>query len=123
MSGDATDDVWIEICPPDHPDVRGRGPATRLLLELEAHALRRQVQTMRLETNRSLGDAIGLYRRSGYVEVPPFNDKPYAHHWFAKMLARVTCTRHSHALTASKIRSEGPKAGEKWTIVRMFGPT
>jgi hypothetical protein len=40
-----------------------------------------------LETNRSLTEAIALYRASAYVEVPPFNAEPYAHHWFEKRLA------------------------------------
>jgi len=29
---------------------------------------------------------MALYRRSGYREVPPFNDEPHAHHWFEKAL-------------------------------------
>ena len=40
----------------------------------------------RLETNRALDEAIGLYRDSGYREVAAFNDEPYAHHWFEKSL-------------------------------------
>ena len=27
-----------------------------------------------------------IYRSSGYVEVAPFNDERYAHHWFEKVL-------------------------------------
>jgi hypothetical protein len=27
-----------------------------------------------------------LYRTAGYREVTPFNDEPYAHHWFEKTL-------------------------------------
>ncbi len=42
---------------------------------------------MRLETNKTLKEAGGLYRSSGYVEVEAFNDEPYAHHWFEKRLA------------------------------------
>jgi DNA-binding MarR family transcriptional regulator/GNAT superfamily N-acetyltransferase len=61
-------------------EVRGLGVGKRLLVELEARAPGRT----RLETSRHLTDAIGLYRRSGYVEVPPFNDEPFAHHWFEK---------------------------------------
>ena len=38
----------------------------------------------RLETNRNLPEALELYRLAGYVEVAPFNDEPYAHHWFQK---------------------------------------
>ena len=31
-------------------------------------------------------EAIALYRATGYVEIEPFNDEPYAHHWFRKDL-------------------------------------
>lgn len=41
---------------------------------------------VRLETNESLVEAIALYRSAGYAEVEPFNDEPYAHHWFEKRL-------------------------------------
>jgi len=43
-------------------------------------------RTARLETNRTLTEAIGLYRASGYREVAAFNDEPYAQHWFEKTL-------------------------------------
>jgi hypothetical protein len=45
------------------------------------------VRTVRLETNRTLTEAIALYRSAGYEEVAPFNDEAYAHHWFEKGLA------------------------------------
>ena len=38
------------------------------------------------ETNKTLTEAISLYRSAGYREVDPFNDEPYAHHWFEKKL-------------------------------------
>lgn len=41
---------------------------------------------MRPETHRTLIEAIHLYRSAGYEEVEPFNDEPYAHHWFRKDL-------------------------------------
>jgi ribosomal protein S18 acetylase RimI-like enzyme len=41
---------------------------------------------VRLETNRTLNEAIALYRSAGYHEVDRFNDEPYAHHWFEKRL-------------------------------------
>jgi len=28
-----------------------------------------------------------MYRQAGYVEVPAFNDEPFAHHWFEKTLS------------------------------------
>jgi DNA-binding MarR family transcriptional regulator/GNAT superfamily N-acetyltransferase len=66
--------------------VRGLGLGRRLLTELEAHAAANGAQAVRLETNRALGEAIGLYRAAGYHETAPFNDEPYAHHWFEKTL-------------------------------------
>ncbi len=72
--------MWVS------PAVRGLGLGRRLLAELEAHAAARGVRALRLETNRTLGEAISLYRTAGYREVAPFNDEPYAHHWFEKAL-------------------------------------
>jgi DNA-binding MarR family transcriptional regulator/GNAT superfamily N-acetyltransferase len=68
------------------PSVRGLGLGRRLLAELEARAAARGVRVLRLETNRALGEAIGLYRAAGYREVTAFNDEPYAHHWFEKSI-------------------------------------
>jgi len=65
---------------------RGLGLGRRLLAELEAHAARSSSPVVRLETNGSLTEAIALYRSAGYSEVAPFNDEPYAHHWFEKRL-------------------------------------
>ncbi|WIV55564.1 bifunctional helix-turn-helix transcriptional regulator/GNAT family N-acetyltransferase [Amycolatopsis nalaikhensis] len=65
---------------------RGLGLGRRLLSELEAHAAAEGVRTLRLETNRALAEAIGLYRAAGYREVAPFNDEHYADHWFEKHL-------------------------------------
>ena len=72
--------MWVS------PAVRGLGLGRRLLAELEAHAAAHGVRTLRLETNRTLGEAVSLYRTAGYREVAPFNDEPYAHHWFEKTL-------------------------------------
>ncbi|HYZ13606.1 MAG TPA: helix-turn-helix domain-containing GNAT family N-acetyltransferase [Actinomycetota bacterium] len=68
------------------PSVRGLGVGRRLLWELEREAARHASRIVRLETNESLTEAIALYRSSGYVEVPPFNEEAYAHHWFEKRL-------------------------------------
>jgi DNA-binding MarR family transcriptional regulator/ribosomal protein S18 acetylase RimI-like enzyme len=65
---------------------RGLGIGRRILTELERRARDHDATTARLETNRALTEAIALYRSTGYVEVPPFNDEPYAHHWFEKDL-------------------------------------
>jgi GNAT superfamily N-acetyltransferase len=65
---------------------RGLGIARGILAELEADAIRSGATVTRLETNRGLVEAIALYRSAGYVEVPAFNDEPFAHHWFEKYL-------------------------------------
>ena len=72
--------MWVS------PAVRGLGLGRRLLRELEARAQDAGARIARLETNRSLVEAIALYRAAGYREVPAFNDEPYAHHWFEKPL-------------------------------------
>jgi DNA-binding MarR family transcriptional regulator/GNAT superfamily N-acetyltransferase len=69
------------------PAVRGLGLGRRLLAALEDRAAASGVDVLRLETNRTLGEAIGLYRAAGYREVAAFNAEPYAHHWFEKTLA------------------------------------
>jgi DNA-binding MarR family transcriptional regulator/GNAT superfamily N-acetyltransferase len=68
------------------PHARGLGLGRRLLQELERCAREAGVTILHLETNGTLIEAIQLYRRSGYQEVAPFNDEPYAHHWFEKRL-------------------------------------
>ena len=66
--------------------VRGLGVGRRILGDLERHAAEAGWRSVRLDTNRTLVEAIRLYRSSGYTEVPAYNDEPYAHHWFAKRL-------------------------------------
>jgi GNAT superfamily N-acetyltransferase/DNA-binding MarR family transcriptional regulator len=72
--------MWVS------PGHRGLGLGRRILAELEARAAASGVRALRLETNRALAEAIGLYRDAGYQEVAAFNDEPYAHHWFEKTL-------------------------------------
>jgi DNA-binding MarR family transcriptional regulator/GNAT superfamily N-acetyltransferase len=73
--------MWVS------PDARGIGLGRRLLQELERLAHEAEVEVLRLETNGALGEAIGLYRSSGFREVKAFNAEPYAHHWFEKRLS------------------------------------
>jgi DNA-binding MarR family transcriptional regulator len=65
---------------------RGLGLGRRLLEHLEGVAREHGSKEARLETGDVLGEAIALYRSAGYVEVPPFNDEPFADRWFAKPL-------------------------------------
>ena len=72
--------MWVS------PAARGLGLGRRMLTELETHAIALGAAATRLETNKTLAEAISLYRSSGYREVEPFNAEPYAHHWFEKAL-------------------------------------
>lgn len=71
--------VWVS------PTVRGRGLAKQLMAELEARAAE-CVDIVRLDTNRTLTEAIAMYRGLGYHEIEDFNNERYAHHWFEKRL-------------------------------------
>jgi DNA-binding MarR family transcriptional regulator/GNAT superfamily N-acetyltransferase len=73
--------MWIA------PTGRGIGLGRRLLSELEERARSAGYRTVKLETNKVLTEAQQLYRSCGYREVTPFNNEPYAHHWFEKTLA------------------------------------
>ncbi|ANJ27450.1 GNAT family N-acetyltransferase [Agromyces aureus] len=66
---------------------RGRGTGRALLVELERRAREFGAQELVLDTNASLAAAGGLYRSSGFVEIPPYNDNPNATTWYAKRLA------------------------------------
>ncbi|GLW27695.1 GNAT family N-acetyltransferase [Actinoplanes regularis] len=68
------------------PQARGLGLGRRFLTELETRAARRGFDTLRLDTNKALSAAIGLYGSYGFQEVTAFNDEPYAHHWFEKRI-------------------------------------
>jgi DNA-binding MarR family transcriptional regulator/GNAT superfamily N-acetyltransferase len=68
------------------PTVRGLGVGRRLMGALEQRAAAHGARRVRLETNRSLTEAIAMYRTAGYREVEAFNAEAYAHHWFEKRL-------------------------------------
>ena len=72
--------MWVDAT------CRGMGIGKRILQGLEQLARKRRIPTLRLETNKALTEAQALYKASGYREVRPFNDEPYAHHWFEKTL-------------------------------------
>jgi len=68
------------------PAARGRGLGRALLLALEDRARGFGAREAVLDTNAILTAAQGLYRTSGYAEIPPYNDTPNATRWFAKAL-------------------------------------
>ena len=73
--------LWVS------PPARGQGVGSRILAELEARAAAAGKQVVRLDTNGALAEAVALYLRRGYREVPPFNAERFADHWFEKTLA------------------------------------
>ncbi|MET4781980.1 N-acetyltransferase [Glaciihabitans sp. UYNi722] len=72
--------LWLQ------PRTRGRGYGRALLAELERRALACGADELVLDTNVSLEAAGALYRSSGFVSVPPYNDNPNATNWYAKPL-------------------------------------
>jgi len=81
--GDAPAEIkrmWIA------PQARGLGLGRRLLENLEACALAGGARVAHIETSAVLAEALALYRSAGWIEVPPFNDEPFADHWLEKSL-------------------------------------
>jgi DNA-binding MarR family transcriptional regulator/GNAT superfamily N-acetyltransferase len=72
--------MWVAV------SARGLGLGGRLLAELEELARDHGAPATRLDTNQVLTEAIAMYRAAGYTEVRPFNDEPFAHHWFEKAM-------------------------------------
>jgi GNAT superfamily N-acetyltransferase len=72
--------MWIA------PDARGLGLGRRLLERLEACALAGGARVAHIETSAVLVEALSLYQSAGWIEVPAFNDEPFADHWFEKAL-------------------------------------
>src|SRR4051812_38687404 len=70
--------MWIA------PSARGLGLGRRLLERLETCARAGGARMAHIETSGVLAEALALYRSSGWVEVAPFNDEPFADHWLEK---------------------------------------
>jgi DNA-binding MarR family transcriptional regulator/GNAT superfamily N-acetyltransferase len=97
--------LWVS------PSVRGIGLGRRLLAALEHHAASAGSRVVRLDTNRVLTEAIAMYRARGYREIAPFNDNPYAHHWFEKRLAADAVRRRPQPSRAARTRSTNAASG------------
>jgi ribosomal protein S18 acetylase RimI-like enzyme len=63
-----------------HPEWRRAGLGSRVLRHLEAVAVELGYETVRLDTNGTLTEAIALYERPGYRRIARYNDNPYASH-------------------------------------------
>jgi DNA-binding MarR family transcriptional regulator/GNAT superfamily N-acetyltransferase len=72
--------MWIA------PSARGLGLGRRLLERLEDCARAAGATIAHIETGAVLVEALSLYRSTGWVDVPAFNDEPFADHWFEKAL-------------------------------------
>jgi GNAT superfamily N-acetyltransferase len=68
------------------PAARSRGVAGALLAELEDTARALGYDVVRLDTGPKQVHALSLYRRAGYVEVPRYNENPFACFWAEKRL-------------------------------------
>ena len=67
--------------------VRGLGLGRRLLAELEERARAPGSAPAATGDQGRATRGNRLYPSAGYREVPPFNDEPYADHWFEKKLS------------------------------------
>jgi GNAT superfamily N-acetyltransferase len=69
------------------PAARSRGVARALLEALEQTALELGYERIRLDTGPKQVHGLALYRSAGYVDVPPYNDNPFACFWGEKVLS------------------------------------
>jgi GNAT superfamily N-acetyltransferase len=72
--------MWV------HDDWRGAGLGSRLLRHLEEVCRGLGHRLVRLDTNRTLVEAVAMYERSGYRPIERYNDNPYAQAFFEKEL-------------------------------------
>ncbi len=62
--------VWVE------PKFRGRGIASKMMTEIEKKAVQNGFEKTILQTREIMYDAVGLYRKLGYVKIenyPPYD--------------------------------------------------
>ena len=68
------------------PETRGRGWGRLLLEDLERRAREWGAAELVLDTHHTLAAAGGLYARSGFEAIAPYNDNPNATRWYGKRL-------------------------------------
>jgi putative acetyltransferase len=56
------------------PEARGLGLSKLMLVRLEKEALEMDFKVLRLETGRRQPEALGLYRQSGYYDIPKYGE-------------------------------------------------
>ncbi len=72
--------MWIA------PAARGLGLARRMMTTAEDAARALGIDTLRLDTNSALFEAVSLYRNMGWTEIERFNNDPYPDLFFEKQL-------------------------------------
>lgn len=72
--------LWVSA------DARGLGLGTKVMAMLEKLARDEGFTAVKLDTNRALDEAQGLYEKLGYTQTGRYNDNPYADHFFEKAL-------------------------------------
>ena len=68
------------------PECRGDGVARRVLEHLEQSARELGYDAVRLDTGDRQPEALALFERTGYQQVPDYNGNPFASYWFEKKL-------------------------------------
>jgi GNAT superfamily N-acetyltransferase len=68
-------------------EIRGRGLGRVLLVGVEEVARSLGARRIVLDTAAPLTEAAALYRSSGYLSIPRYNDNPHCSAWFGKDLA------------------------------------
>lgn len=71
--------LWVDT------SARGQGLSRRLMAAIEAEARSMGYQSLRLDTNSALTEAIALYRASGWTDIPAYTTPP-ADVWMEKPL-------------------------------------
>jgi DNA-binding MarR family transcriptional regulator/GNAT superfamily N-acetyltransferase len=71
--------LWV------HASARGQGLARRLMTAIEDEARAMGSTMLKLDTNSALAEAITLYRRTGWADIPPYTGAP-ADTWMGKRL-------------------------------------
>ena len=56
------------------PEQRGRGVGRAILEALEAHTAKLGITRIVLETGTRQSAAVGLYRRAGFIPIPPYGE-------------------------------------------------
>ena len=80
------------------------------MAELERIAVELGIGVLRLDTNSARREAVALYQKTDWSEIPRFNDDPHLDPFFEKRLSAIR-------------PATGQSAGMSWTLSATFGVT